>query len=153
MHQLVQDKKCGKCEGRPVAGHTGKGEEFVVGKGENTKEKGGQLGESKREAFQFSGFDIFTLEEAGIGVTCAAREGGLRMTCGNGNFFQSESDEGEGLLPLGGRGRVMGKKRIANGYTTEVKAENLRAGRTQGVDDLKASSAEIDVKARASGAG
>jgi hypothetical protein len=75
------------------------------------------------------------------------------MTCGNGNFFQSESDEGESLLPLGGRGRVVGKERIANGYTTEVQAENLRAGRTQGVDDLKASSAEIDVKAGASGAG
>jgi hypothetical protein len=42
------------------------------------------------------------------------------MTCGNGNFFQSESDEGEGLLPLDGRGRVVGKERIANGYTTEV---------------------------------
>jgi len=48
---------------------------------------------------------------------------------------------------------VLRKKSVANGYTAEVQAENLRAGRTQGVDDLDASATQIDMKARTQGGG
>jgi hypothetical protein len=48
---------------------------------------------------------------------------------------------------------VLREESVANGYTAEVKAENLRAGRTQGVDDLDASATQIDMKTRAQGGG
>ena len=48
---------------------------------------------------------------------------------------------------------MLREKSVANGYTTEVQAENLRVGRTQGVDDLNASTPQIDVEAGVSGAG
>jgi len=48
---------------------------------------------------------------------------------------------------------VLRKKSVANGYAAQVQAENLRAGRTQGVDNLNASATQIDVEAGASGAG
>jgi len=48
---------------------------------------------------------------------------------------------------------VLREKSVANGYTAEVKAENLRACGTQGVDDLDTPAAEIDMKTRAKGGG
>jgi hypothetical protein len=48
---------------------------------------------------------------------------------------------------------VLREKSVANGYTSEVKAGNLRAGGTQGVDDLDASATQIDMKAGALGGG
>ena len=48
---------------------------------------------------------------------------------------------------------MLREKSVTNGYTAEVKAENLRAGRTQGVDDLDAPAAQIDMKTRAKGGG
>jgi hypothetical protein len=48
---------------------------------------------------------------------------------------------------------VLREKSVANGYTAEVKAGNLRAGGTQGVDDLDASATQIDMKAGALGGG
>ena len=48
---------------------------------------------------------------------------------------------------------MLREKSVANGYTAQVQAENLRVGRTQGVDDLNASATQIDVEAGASGAG
>jgi hypothetical protein len=44
---------------------------------------------------------------------------------------------------------VLREKSVANGYTAEVKAENFRASRTKGVDDLDAPAAQIDMKTRA----
>jgi hypothetical protein len=48
---------------------------------------------------------------------------------------------------------VLREKSVANGYTAEVKAENLRAGRTQRVDDLDTPAAQIDMKTRTTGGG
>ena len=48
---------------------------------------------------------------------------------------------------------MLREKSVANGYTAEVQAENFRAGRTQGVDDLDASATQIDMKAGALGGG
>jgi hypothetical protein len=48
---------------------------------------------------------------------------------------------------------VLREKSVANGYTAEVKAENFRASRTKGVDDLDAPAAQIDMKTRAKGGG
>jgi len=46
---------------------------------------------------------------------------------------------------------VLRQEGVANGYTAEVKTKNLRAARTQGVDDLDTPAAEIDMKTRAKG--
>jgi len=43
------------------------------------------------------------------------------------------------------------EKSVANGYTAEVKAKNPWALRTEGVDDLDAPAAQIDMKTRAQG--
>ena len=69
FHRGPQDKKSGQGKGGAVARHSGQSAKFGEGKGEKTKEKGLELGEGQREAFQPPGFHISATEEAGVGVS------------------------------------------------------------------------------------
>lgn len=48
---------------------------------------------------------------------------------------------------------MVGQKSVTNRHTTQVQAENSRSGRPKGIDDLKASPSQVEVKTGFSSAG
>ena len=69
FHRGPQDKKSGQGNRGAVGRHSGQSAKFGEGKWEKTKEKGLELREGEREAFQPPGFHISATEEAGVGVS------------------------------------------------------------------------------------
>ena len=72
FHGLEKDKKGGQGNRGAVARHPGQSTKFGEGKGEDTIEKGFELGQGKGEAFQSPSFHISATEQASVGVSRSA---------------------------------------------------------------------------------
>ena len=75
-----------------------------MGEGERkqSEDEGFESGKREGESLEFPSFHIFTSDKAGVGVTCSARESGMRFSSWDWNLFQGVANGVEGLDPLVG---------------------------------------------------
>ena len=75
-HGFAQDEKCGESDGRAVGRHARQAAEVGKGEGANLIDERIELGELKAKSLEPARFNIFTLEQTGVGVTGASGKAG-----------------------------------------------------------------------------
>jgi len=120
--------------------------ELPKGERENPEKKSFELGSRQRESFQLSGFHVFSIQEAGIGMSGASGKSGTRFAFGSRDLFERSADGPDGQFPLIRRRRMLGQKGVSDGHASQIEANDPRMIGAEGVDHLQASSPQIDVE-------